>query len=217
MDNNAKLQAQAALQSVDSGLGMPFNNQEVHMRDTAFVAASTAVTNMTFFGTDTKDEMWKSADFPSNTQAFIFTHVLVDPSIIFNADAQAHGRLYKYFLKNSFLEIKNEGTQLLIAPLSEMVTTEIVPSLKNDPTAAAPVNYWLDTRDKFNNAYKFIKPWKVNALAKPSVKILVAKGLTTAAYDVARNPVITNNPTIASNEGNYVMVELKGIVSKVNG
>lgn len=207
-------QARQVLQSVGGSNGELFENQETHVRDTVFIAPSTALTDLDFFSSDAKDPMWKTKEFPSGTQAFNIKNIYVDAQITFDDNAVENAPKLHYFLKNSFLEIRNEGSDVVKLPLSECVDYRKVPTTNSDVNSGV-VNRYNNFDTKFNNTYALQKPLVVAANEKPDVKIVVAKGLTTAAYSANYCPFMYNSG-LANNQGFYIMVEFKGIKSKAN-
>ncbi len=212
-----QLQARQILQGVGGSNGEMFENQETHVRDTVFIAPSASLTDLDFFGSDAKDPMWKTKDFPSGTQAFNITNIFVDAQITFDDNAVENVAKLHYFLKNSFLEIRNEGSDVVKLPLSECVDYKKVPTTKSDVNSGV-INRYNDFESKFNNTYALKKPLVVAANEKPDVKIIVAKGLTSAAYSANYCPFLYNHGAshISSNQGFYIMVDFKGIKSKAN-
>ncbi len=208
-------QAKQTLQAVGSSNGAQFQNDEVWIRDTVFINPSTALVDMDFFGNDAKDEMWKSKVFPSNTQAFALTHLRIDFGILFsNTDPLLNNAKLKYFLNNSVLHISNEGDDVVKIPLYELVNFEIRQADNQNGTAS-----FYGIRDKFNNIFKLAKPVIVPAGGRPDVKIVPAKEVSTAAYSATLSPYIKKAGSALStaDQGNYIMVEFKGVKSKVNG
>jgi hypothetical protein len=218
MESATYIAAKQTLESQKSGVGLVFNNREVHIRDTVGIACGVAVVDMDFFGTGEKGVMWKSKGFPSNNLAYEFTHVTVDVDAMFATTALANTRLLKYFLKNSYLEIRNNGVDILRAPLASLVTYEIIPNIESNPDADATVEYFKTIARKINNAYKFREPFVCNAGMTPDVKIIVATGLTTAAYSATYNPVVTGlTLSDGTAQGNFVQIEFQGASASING
>lgn len=212
-------QARQVLQSVGGSNGELFENQEMHVRDTVFIAPSTSLTDLEFFagGATDKDSMWKTKDFPSNTQAFQIQNVFVDAQVTFDDNAVENAPKLHYFLKNSFLEIRNEGSDVVKLPLAECVDYRKIPTTNSDVNSGV-VNRYNNFDTKFNNTYSLKKPMVVAAGERPDVKISVAKGLTTAAYSANYCPFLYGhaNSSISNNQGYYVMVEFKGVKTKAN-
>lgn len=212
--NQQAITGKQILENVNRAAGQTFENQPAFIRDTYFYSPSTAMVDMDFFGTDAKDAMWKSKEFPSNTMAYSFDSIVVRAELQFNASAQLDASYRKYFLHNSYLEIRNEGNDIAKIPLVHLVDYKFAPTTATDATAAAPVDLFYTVFPKINNSYKLPKAFVVNAGEKPDIKIVVAKSLTLAAWDANHSPIMPK-AGLTDDKGFYVQVELQGIQSKL--
>lgn len=208
-------EAAKALENVNRGNGQPFENQAAFKRDTVFIAPSTLLTNQELFVTGEKDAMYKSKDFPSNTMAYSFDKIKLDFNLVFNADAQLNVAYVRHFLRNTFLDIRIEGKDVTKIPFDELVGYKILPTTDTDKTAAAPVDLVYQFASKINNVYHLPKPFVVNAKENPDITIVVAKGLTTAAWAAVYSPIIPNSG-LTDDKGSYIQIEFQGIQSKLN-
>lgn len=212
--NQYAAEAKKQLENVNRSSGQTFENQVAYKRDTVFVGPTAALNDLEFFVTGEKDSMYKSKDFPSNTMAYQFTHIVLDAEIVFDANVVKNAKKMKHFLKNSNLEIRNEGKDIAIIPLIELINYNIIPTTDND-LASSPANLFSQYTSRINTAYKLIKPFVVNAGDRPDIVIRVAKGLTTAAYADTYSPFLKNSG-LASEQGFYIGVEFQGVQSKLN-
>lgn len=203
------------LESIGGSGGAMFENQEKWVKDTAFFDPSEDITEQSFFNSDTKDSMWKTRDFPSNTMAYMVTGLSLDVQIPFDtSDIQAHKRDLDYFLRNSDLIIRHEGKDIVTLPAYVLVDYSLLPDYNPNMLSSG---YDRELKAKFNNHYTLSKPIKVAAGETPEFKLVPAKGLSVPAYAAGMFPKVSKATGVSDeSQAAYVKVWMKTVQSKSN-
>jgi len=179
-----------------------FAEQEYQLKDTIFYPVATELTPVDIFvDGDPKDVMYKSKQFPSNTQAFALSHISITTDLQFTVTAATDQLNHlAHFIKSSELIIKEDGNELVRIPVRECMDISIIPSGASD-TGDIP----NAVRTKFNNKYQLLNPIEIASKKRLDFEFVPAKGLTTAALAANVTPYHPN-ANFASNRGFIVEV-----------
>ena len=212
MTSDNKLAAlRQVLGAVDQSGNDDFEQIPVHVFDTAFVAVNTALSQINFFSGAAPSPQYRTQGFPSQTQAFRFTHVKFYDQLRFTAsDPLRHTQYIEYYLNNSTLVITNEGNEVITVPMNELVHYRIYPS--NNVAGTTATYRQVDT--KFTNTYMLPKPIIFNAGESPVIQLNPASSISTAATWVANVDPYLVNTGVASDQAYPIRIELIGTKSK---
>jgi hypothetical protein len=215
MANDAYIAALQALQAADSARPEDrFNNIPVTVKSTLFFNASSAIAAGQFFSQQMGSQ-WQTANFPSTSQAYKFTHAAISTNIQFTPSNVLRADQYlRTFLEGSQIQITTEGNEVMNLWLYDLAP-ERVDDLSN--VAGATASY-VTISKKFNNTYALGKPYVVGAGETTNVQFVPADGLTTNAYTANVAPVITGNAPglTTAGQGFYLSLYLYGVKAKIN-
>lgn len=174
-----------ALQTVDAKPeNAEFISQEYFLRDVIAVPPSKElVPTRIFLGSDSKDEMYRSEQFPSGSQAFKITHVAMTTDILFEvATPKEQREKLTHFINYSELLIRKDGNEIARIPVREMMDVSVVTGGGDYVTEGSDTVYLATKiRSKFNNRYKLMNEIAIPAGQKLDITFVPAKGLKTYA------------------------------------
>lgn len=166
-----------------SQVGQPRPGQEFErlskiVRDTYLVNVSTELTPQRLFSnTSGKDAKYRTANFPSNSQAYQILGMRITPHILFAlTKTESQTAKLATFAELSRLSFTMEGNIVFDEYISQFLNFDLIPSA---PVAAD--KSYLKLREKFTNFYKFPTPITVAANTTFDVEFKPVAGLTTAA------------------------------------
>lgn len=191
MNQEAKAQLDA-LQTYGTQPGnAEFKAQEYFVRSTiAFEPGVPLTAKKLFIDSNAIDDMYRSDQFPSSSQAFNVTHIQVFTDMLFTAtDPEDQRAKFAHYINFSELLIKKDGNEVYRIPLREIVDFSIVPTGGKYTTVTVGENtstvyQATEMRMKFNNRYKLLNEILIPANQKLEFQIIPAKGLTAHTVGV---------------------------------
>lgn len=166
-----------------NGQLLPFKSKTEFLRDHAFYALGSEISNMRLFSmTSNVSPMYKTPEFPSMSQAYQINgfRCTVDGFVDGTNDAERMAK-YRHLVNNSSLVISRHDEKLLEIPLKEMLKFAIEPN--PNKTLGVPEYRIID---KFQDIYMLTEPMKIAAGQALEFELKIAKGVKVAAADTTK-------------------------------
>lgn len=180
------------------------------LRDTLFVNGGSAFeSNNQLFTTATKNQAYKSNEFPNNSQAFSIYGLNIKPYVLFSTtdgtDEASARQTYASFLETSYVNLQIEGSEILNEPLSNLVPWyNVVEASATDEAAA-----WTKVeRRNMDQGYKLPEPIIIGAGTTFKFTFVVNGTYTTEAVG-ATNYMTWPNSGLSSSKGYATIFDLK--------